>query len=51
MKFYINDIEQYEDYFLVDIYNAGATMQDIKEMLDGYTFTGKDGNMYNITED
>ena len=51
MKFYKNDIEQCEDYFLVDIINEGATMQDIKDMLDGYTFTGSRGNMYNVTED
>lgn len=51
MIFYCNDIKQDQDIFLMMIYNAGATISDIKDMLDGYTFTGSDGNMYNITED
>lgn len=50
MKFYCNGIEQCEDYFLMMIYNAGITIDDIKDMLNGYSFTGTDGNIYEIME-
>ena len=50
MKYYCNGIEQDNDYFLMMLYNAGATIEDIKQMLDGYSFTGCDGNIYEISE-
>ena len=48
MKYYCNGIEQYNDYFLMMLYNAGATVEDIINMGNGYSFTGSDGNIYEI---
>lgn len=48
MKYLCNGIRQDDDYFLMMIYNAGATIPDIISMLDGYSFTGSDGNIYEI---
>ena len=50
MKYYCNGIEQCDDHFLMMIYNAGATVADILEMADGYSFTGNDGNIYEIEQ-
>lgn len=51
MKCYCNGIEQYNDYFLMMVYNAGATVEDIINMGNGYSFTGSDGNIYEIEND
>ena len=48
MKYYCNGIEQDNDYFLMILYNAGATVEDIINMTNGYSFTGFDGNIYEI---
>lgn len=48
MKCYCNGIEQYEDDFLQMIINAGATVQDIINMGNGYSFAGNDGNIYEV---
>lgn len=48
MKYLCNGIEQYEDYFLTMVCNAGATVEDIIEMGNGYCFTGSDGNIYEV---
>ena len=48
MKYYCNDIEQHEDYFLMLLYNAGVTMEIIVYMLNGFSFEGSDGNIYKI---
>ena len=48
MKYYCNDIEQYADYFLVMLCNAGATIEIIAYMLEGFSFEGSDGNIYKI---
>lgn len=50
MLCHVNGILQDNDYFLMQLYNAGATIEDIKNMLDGYSFTGSDGNIYEICE-
>lgn len=50
MKYLCNGIEQYGDYFLMMLYNAGATVEDILSMGDGYSFTGSDGNIYELEE-
>ena len=46
-----NDIKQFEDYFLIDLVNAGATISNIAAMLNGEMFTGEDGNIYEIMEE
>ena len=51
MKYLCNGIEQYSDYFLMMLYNAGADISDILSMADGYSFTGTDGNIYEIEND
>lgn len=50
-KYTCNSIEQSEDYYLSMLCDAGATIEDIADMLDGYSFTGNDGNIYEIDED
>lgn len=50
MKYLCNGIEQPGDYFLMMLYNAGATVEDILNMGDGYSFTGSDGNIYELEE-
>lgn len=51
--YYINGIQYDEQEFLQEIVNAGAMVQDIVDLADGYSFTGNDGNMFDIefTED
>lgn len=51
MKYLCNGIEQPGDYFLMMLYNAGATVEDILNMGDGYSFTGSDCNIYELEED
>lgn len=48
MTYLCNGIEQHDDYFLMELYNAGATIPDILSMAEGYSFTGNDGNIYEI---
>lgn len=48
MKYYCNCIEQDDDYFLMMLYNAGATVEDIINMANGHSFIGSDGNIYEI---
>ena len=48
MKYFCNGIEQDNDYFLMMLYNADATVKDIINMANGYSFTGSDGNIYEI---
>ena len=48
MKYYCNGIEQDPDYFLMMLYNAGVSVEDIINMGNGYSFTGSDGNIYEI---
>ena len=48
MKYYCNGIEQGNDYFLMMLYNASATVEDIIDMVNGYCFIGSDGNIYEI---
>lgn len=50
MKYLCNGIEQSGDYFLMILYNAGATVEDILDMGNGYSFTGSDGNIYELEE-
>ena len=51
MKYLCNGIEQSGNYFLMMLYNAGATVEDILDMGNGYSFTGSDGNIYELEED
>ena len=51
MKYLCNGIEVHEDYFLEMTCNAGVSIPDIKNMFDGYSFTGRDGNIYEIEEE
>ena len=51
MKYYCNGIEQHADYFLMMLYNAGAGVEDIINMSNGYSFAGSDGNIYEIEND
>nr|DAP64104.1 MAG TPA: hypothetical protein [Caudoviricetes sp.] len=46
-KLLCNGIESYHTALIV-LCNAGATIDDIANMLDGYSFTGTDGNIYEI---
>ena len=48
MKYFCNGIEECNDYFLMMLYNASATVEDIINMVNGYSFTGSDGNIYEI---
>lgn len=48
MKYLCNEIEQSGDYFLMMLYDAGATVEDIINMGDGYSFTGSDSNIYEV---
>lgn len=50
MKYLCNSIEQSGDYFLTMVYNAGATVEDILNRGNGYSFTGSDGNIYELEE-
>lgn len=50
MKYIRNGIEQSENYYLMMLYSAGATIEDIRNMLEGYSFTGEDGDIYEIEE-
>lgn len=48
MKCYCNGIEQSEDLFLMSLFYADARIEDIKNLFDGYSFTGSNGNIYEI---
>lgn len=48
MIYFCNGIEQPGDYFLMMLYNAGATIEDILNLAEGFSFTGTDGNIYEI---
>lgn len=50
MKYLCNGIEQSGDCFLMMVYNAGATVKDILDMGNVYSFTGSDGNIYELEE-
>lgn len=50
MKYLCNGIEQSGDYFLIMLCNAGATVDDILNMGNGYSFTGSDGDIYELEE-
>lgn len=50
MKYFCNGIEQPGDYFLMMLYNAGATVENILDMGNGHSFTGSDGNIYELEE-
>ena len=48
MTYYCNGIKQSNDDFLIMLCNAGATVEDIINMNDGWSFTGSDGNIYEL---
>lgn len=51
MTYFCNGIEQSADEFMSMIVFAGATVEDILDMGNGYSFTGSDGNIYEIDND
>ena len=48
MRYYCNGIKQCNDDFFTMLCNAGATVEDIINMSNGWSFTGSDGNIYEI---
>lgn len=50
-RFYINGIEHDADEYLDILAYAGATINDIVLMIEGFSFTGNYGNIYEIEEE
>lgn len=50
-RFYINGIEHDADECLDILAYAGATINDIALMIEGFSFTGNYGNIYEIEEE
>lgn len=46
--YYINGIQYDEQEFLQEMANAGAMVQDIVDLADGYSFVGDNGNMFDV---
>lgn len=46
--YYINGIQYDEQEFLQEMVNAGAMVQDIVDLADGYSFVGDNGNMFDV---
>lgn len=46
--YYINGIQYDEQDFLQEVVNAGAMVQDIVDLADGYSFAGNDGNIFDV---
>lgn len=46
--YYINGIQHGEQEFLQEMVNAGAMVQDIVDLTDGYSFVGDNGNMFDV---
>lgn len=46
--YYINGIQCDEQEFLQEMVNAGAMVQDIVDLADGYSFVGDNGNMFDV---
>ena len=50
-RFYIDGIEHDADECLDTLVYAGATISDVALMIEGFSFTGNDGNIYEIEEE